>query len=302
MSKEHRESSKSTDNQPPIYITNQIVNNVSPHGEEPQKPKGSIGVIIALAGVIIALLTFLFGEGIFGKFGREGGSLVSSPASSETPLVPSSSSSSAAHSDVPSSNTSGQPVNAVAQDGQTVVTSGQTVKVYTNGDKDIKINYTAKTDTVADYAVIGKRGSQDGQVFHNKKMNPQGGLFTITKWDYFYMTVIEGEISFDAGNDAIVKFEDTPLVVSREIHSGEIYETAVIGDGTATLTIQGIEEDTKGEYQVFPHNSPSENPKSFKLFPTDCFYKMLYPGDKIVITVTSGSVEIYGDYTHFQFQ
>lgn len=298
MSKEHQEPTKTTEPQPPVInINNKIVNNAAPHGEGPRKPKGTIAIIIALAGVIIALLTLLFGEGILIKTKNEP-EPPAPPISSEeaAPAAPSSTAASAAGSKLQS-----QPA-AAPRDGQTIVTSGQTVKVFTTGEKSIKINYAAKTDTVADYGIIGRRGGQEGEIFRNQTMNPRGGYFPITKWDYFYMTVIEGEVSLDAGDTAVITFEDVPLVVSRTVSAGEAYEATVLGEGTATLTLKGLEEDTKGQYQVYPRSSAAPDPVSFKLFTTDRTSNMLYPGDKIVITVTSGAVEIYGDFTHFQLQ
>lgn len=90
--------------------------------------------------------------------------------------------------------------------------------------------------------------------------------------------------------------------MSRTVQAGEAYETTVLGEGIATLTLKGLEEGIEGECQVYPRSSATPEPVPFKLFTTDRIGKMLYAGDKIVITVTSGAVEIYGDFTHFQLQ
>lgn len=292
MKQQRREPIKIAKNQPSIQITNKIINQVSaPEGEK--KSKSAMGVIIALAGVMIALLTFLFGDTILPRwFGNGGGQTAESPVVAGSAGAPSPRQSNSVQS-------SSSPL--MAEDGAATVKSGQTIQIYTNGDKDIKIYHKSINGAVADYTTIEKRGSQKGKIFRNRDMNPQGGYFSISKWEYLVVTVAKGEMVFSAEGDAVIRTQDSPLVVSREIHAGETYETTVIGKGSAWLTIKAIDEDTKGEYTVSPKNNLAKDRKPIELFSGDSCSEMLYSGDQIVFTLTSGAVEIYGDYTHFAF-
>lgn len=288
-----------TDNQTAIHITNNISNNISTSKEEPKKRTKTAGAVITIVctivGTIIALLVFLFGDGIIKDNPKKTNPL---PSSSQ---IQSSSSSTNISSERTRSSSQTTLNNLQINDGEVLIRSGQTVKIYTNEEKEIRLYYRSNEPAIADYAIIGKRGGQDGELFRNITMNPRGGYFPLTKWEQLFMTITDGEIILSLEGEGVIKTLDQPFVESKEICAGETYEVTRIGKGTANLTIKGIQEDTKGEYHIIPYNSLNKENKLFELFPTDSFYEMLEPNDKIVITVTNGAIEIYGDYTHFKF-
>ena len=287
-----------TGNQTAVHITNNISNNISTSKEETKKTKmigAVITIVCTIAGIIIALLELLFGDGIIKDSPKKSDSF---PTSSQIQSSSNSTNTSSAKS-LSSSQTTLN--NLQINDGEVLIRSGQTVKIYTNEEKDIKLYYRSNEPAIADYTIIGKRGGQNGELFRNMTMNPRGGYFSLTKWEQLFMTITDGEIILSLEGEGVIKILDQPLVESKEICAGETYEVTRTGKETANLTIKGIEEDTKGEYHIFPYNNSNEENKLFELFPTDCFYEMLEPNDKIVITVTNGAIEIYGDYTHFKF-